>query len=97
MARRKSKFMDQDSDSESYSGDSAADDQHDPNDDLIPPHAQGYQRGKKRTREQLKEDATYGVWAQQQASDEDDSTTVRRRGLSSKTSSRTRKQKDYLA
>ncbi|GAA6009422.1 hypothetical protein JCM11491_003551 [Sporobolomyces phaffii] len=89
MARRKSKFMDYGSDSDS--GDASQDDDGGDND----AHLDGFHppsRGKKRTREQLQEDATYGIWA-------DDALDRPRNAASSSSSSSSRPQqrKDYLA
>ncbi|GAA5905277.1 uncharacterized protein JCM6883_006345 [Sporobolomyces salmoneus] len=99
MARRKSKFMDQDSDSDSLDesqDELPADDfVGDDEDNIVPIPS----RGKKRTREQLKEDATYGIWAQE----DEDQPTRTRRGMgtassSSASSSRAAgKRTDYLA
>ncbi|BGP14518.1 hypothetical protein JCM10213v2_002467 [Rhodosporidiobolus nylandii] len=68
MARRKNQFMDDGSDSDSQSDNDLQDDSFDPDD---PDEAAAnelfrnpYGRGKKRTRDQLKEEATYGVWAE---------------------------------
>ncbi|GAA6003180.1 mRNA splicing protein SPP382 [Rhodotorula paludigena] len=69
MARRKQKWMDDGSDSDSSSPLDDPDDAFDPDDPDVAaerelfrnPHAA--HRGKKRTREQLQEDATYGIWA----------------------------------
>jgi len=95
MARRKSRFMSQDSDSDSDSDTNDDGDQLEPledvDEDVIVPPPQ--RRGTKRTREQLKEDATYGVWAQQQ-DDDDDQDRPKRSGGST---TNTRKRKDYLA
>lgn len=73
MARRKSKFLSDDDDSDS-SADSneLQDDPFDPNDEdqaaerELFAYSNGARgsRGKKRTREDIKEDATYGVFAQ---------------------------------
>ncbi|GAA5881378.1 hypothetical protein JCM16303_000153 [Sporobolomyces ruberrimus] len=85
MARRKSKFMDQDSDSDSNDSNDQDDEYLNPNDDedhIVPPPTS--MRGKKRTREQLVEDATYGIWAQEG----DERSTSR---------TATGKRKDYLA
>lgn len=90
MARRKSQFMSQDSDSDSDS-DTNDEPLEDVDEDVIVPPPQ--RRGTKRTREQLKEDATYGVWAQQQ-DDDDDQDRPKRSGGST---TNTRKRKDYLA
>ncbi|GAA6011278.1 hypothetical protein JCM10207_008285 [Rhodosporidiobolus poonsookiae] len=69
MARRKQQYIDdKDSSGESDSAPDLDDDPFDPDD---PDQAaerelfrNPYNRGKKRTREQLQEEATYGVWAQ---------------------------------
>lgn len=69
MARRKSKFLqdDDDSDSSANSGDDLQDDPFDPNDEDQAAERElfrnPYQRGKKRAREDIKDDQTYGVFA----------------------------------
>jgi len=81
MARRKQEFMDQGSDTDSdNSQDEIAQDDDDFEFKL--------HRGKKRSREDAKEDATYGIWANE--SDEP------KRGNNNSSSSTSRR-KDYLA
>ena len=67
MARRKSKWMDDGSSSEGGSDDVADDSYYDPHDPDVAAERElfrnPYGRGKKRTREQLQDDATYGVFA----------------------------------
>ena len=69
MARRKSKWMDDGSSSEGDSDDAAADDSYyDPHDPDVAAERELFRnpyghhgRGKKRTREQQQDDATYGL------------------------------------
>ncbi|GAA5967073.1 hypothetical protein JCM11641_000432 [Rhodosporidiobolus odoratus] len=93
MARRKSQFKD-DGDSSGDSAESDYDDHSfDPdeqaaNDLLTSPYAN---RGKKRTREQLQEEATYGIWAHE----DDNNQRGRGRGVGASANRSTRKT-DYL-
>lgn len=69
MARRKQKWMDDGSDSDSSSPLDDPDDAFDADDPDVAAERELFRnpyaahRGKKRTREQLQEDATYGIWA----------------------------------
>lgn len=70
LARRKSKFLEDDSDSDdSGRGQDDLDDQFDPDDPDTAAERElfrnPYGRGKKRNREDIVEDNTYGVWAEQ--------------------------------
>lgn len=72
MARRKSKFLDNGSDSDDSQDERAdlEDDQFDPDDDEVGAEFEfrGHMRGKKRSREDAIEQATYGDWAQDSGS-----------------------------
>lgn len=85
MARRKSKFIEDDD----YS--SSDDDDHNSQDELTTGGSLNedelqeqqlfqnpYQRGKKRSREDAKEDATYGIWAQDEDQSRERSSTLAR-------------------
>lgn len=90
MARRKSKFLSDDDDSDSSAhSDDLQDDPFDPNDEDQAAERElfrnPYQRGKKRNRDDVKDDQTYGVFAHTP-----DSTTSRPH-----TSSRGGKRTDY--
>ncbi|GAA5860324.1 hypothetical protein JCM5353_006615 [Sporobolomyces roseus] len=95
MARRKQQFMDQGSDTDS---DDSQDDE--PVDDLPDEDSEfKLHRGKKRSRDDAKEDATYGIWA-----NESDEPKRSAGGIgnnnnksNSKSSSSTTRRKDYLA
>lgn len=68
MARRKSKWMDDGSSSDGDSDDVNDDSYYDPHDPDVAAERELFtnpygRRGKKRTREQLQDDATYGVFA----------------------------------
>ncbi|GAA5873977.1 hypothetical protein JCM1840_006108 [Sporobolomyces johnsonii] len=105
MPRRKEQWMDDD-DSSGDSDDTPLDDPDDPFDPDDPDQAAerelfrnpyGAARGKKRTRDQLKDDATYGVWAE---GDQDQQSRAGGSGLGARSSrggaSKGQRKPDYL-
>ncbi|GAA5970505.1 hypothetical protein JCM21900_003885 [Sporobolomyces salmonicolor] len=105
MARRKQQWMD-DEDSSDDSDDNTLDDPDDPFDPDDPDQAAerelfrnpyGAARGKKRTRDQLKDEATYGVWAE---ADQGPQSRAGGAGLGARTStggaSKGQRKPDYL-
>jgi len=94
MARRKQQFMDQgsDTDSDNSQDDEAVDDLPDEDSEFK------LHRGKKRSRDDAKEDATYGIWANESDEPKRSAGGVGNHDnkSNSKSSSSTRR-KDYLA